>query len=55
MTSYRVLNGLDYPDGTGGEKRAEIGDVVTDLPASSIPWLLEQGHIEVMPEIAEQE
>lgn len=46
MASYLVKNGLNYPDGLGGENRAEIGEVVTDLPASSIPWLIEQGHIE---------
>lgn len=43
--SYRVLTGLDYP-ARGGPKRAEPGDVVTDLPPKSIGWLLEQGHIE---------
>lgn len=48
MARYLVLNGLNYPDGMGGEKRAEIGDYVDDLPESSIPWLLEQGHIEGM-------
>lgn len=39
---YRVLTGLDYPRG----KRAEPGEIKDDLPTSSIPWLLEQGHIE---------
>lgn len=48
MARYRVLNGLNYPDGQGGEKRAEIGDVVDDLPVSSLSWLLEQGHIEAV-------
>lgn len=42
---YRVLTGLNYP-GKGGEKRAEPGDVVTDLPAKSVDWLLDQGLIE---------
>lgn len=39
---YRVVHGLDYSG-----KRAEPGDVVTDLPAKSVPWLLEQAHIVV--------
>lgn len=39
---YTVLVGIDYPDGKGGELRAEPGDVVDDLPAKSIGWLTEQ-------------
>jgi len=42
---YRVLTGLNYP-AKGREKRAEAGDVVTDLPADAVGWLTEQGHIE---------
>jgi hypothetical protein len=42
--AYEVVTGLNYPT-KAGEKRAEPGDVVTDLPAKSIEWLLEQGHI----------
>lgn len=42
MARYRVLTGLDYPP----NKRAEIGDIVEDLPAQSIKWLLSDGHIE---------
>jgi hypothetical protein len=42
MAKYRVLQGIDYPP----NKRAEIGDVVEDLPAASIKWLLESGAIE---------
>lgn len=38
---YRVLNGLSYKG-----KRADAGQVVSDLPAKSVRWLLEQGHIE---------
>lgn len=30
---------------TGGFLRAEAGAIVENLPAISIPWLLEQGHI----------
>lgn len=43
---YRVLAGLDYraPDGT--LRRAEPGDVVDDLPATSVGWLLRKGAIE---------
>jgi hypothetical protein len=42
MASFKVLNGIDYPP----NKRAEIGDVVTDLPTKDIKWLLEVGAIE---------
>ncbi len=41
MPSYKVLVGLDY-DG----KRVEAGQVVSDLPAKSIEWLLESNIIE---------
>lgn len=45
MTKYRALTGLNYP-GKDGEKRVEAGEVVTDLPAKSVRWLLAGGHIE---------
>lgn len=41
MSAYKVLRGISY-----GSKRAEAGDVVTDVPASSAKWLTEQGIIE---------
>ena len=47
--AYRVLVGLNYP-AKGGEKRAEPEDVVTDLPAKSLPWLLEGGYVEPVKE-----
>jgi hypothetical protein len=40
---YKVLQGLDYPPA----KRAEIGDVVSDLPKESISWLLASGVIKL--------
>lgn len=48
MTTYRAKVGMNYPDPLrpGEEKRVEAGDIVTDLPAPSIPGLLEQGAIE---------
>jgi len=46
-TEYRVLTGIDYPP----NKRAEIGDVVSDLPKDSIPWLIEGGIVERIGEI----
>lgn len=42
---YKILTGMTYPT-PKGEKRAEPGDVVSDLPAKSVEWLLRQGHIE---------
>lgn len=46
QTAYRVCWPLAYtaPDGTF--RRAVPGDVVTDLPASSISWLLRQHLVE---------
>lgn len=37
---YVAVVGIDYSTPTG-EKRAEPGDKLTDLPAKSISWLLE--------------
>lgn len=42
MARYRVLVGLNYPP----DRRAEAGDLVEDIPGSSIPGLLESGYIE---------
>lgn len=47
MAKHRVLVGINYPDGKGGEKRAEEGDVVDDLPAGAVKGLLDTGMIEV--------
>lgn len=41
---YEVLAGIDYPP----NKRAEAGDIVSDLPKDSIPWLLESGIIKAV-------
>lgn len=41
MANYRVTQGIDY-----NGKRAEVGDVVSDLPAKAIKWLRESGAIE---------
>lgn len=49
MAKYKVLVGLDYPTPKGA-KRAEIGDVVDDLPKSSLEWLLRQNCIEPLEE-----
>jgi hypothetical protein len=42
MTQYRALVGIDYPP----DKRAEAGELVSDLPEKSVTWLLAQGLIE---------
>lgn len=39
--TYRARAGLAY-----GTRRVEAGDKVSDLPQSSLGWLLEQGLIE---------
>jgi hypothetical protein len=41
MTAHKVLRGITY-----GSKRAEAGDVVSDIPSASVKWLTEQGIIE---------
>lgn len=43
MANYKVLTGVSYSG-----KRAEAGDVVADLPAKSITWMLDQGLIEAV-------
>ena len=43
MSAYKVLRGITYSDGT---KRAEVGEIVTDLPSSTVDWLLKSGIIE---------
>lgn len=44
--AYLLLNGIRWtPDNGGDEKSAEKGAVATDLPASSVGWLLEHGEI----------
>lgn len=50
--AYRALNGLNYP-GRKGEVRADVGDIIEDLPASAIPDLLAQGDIEAVTPEAE--
>ena len=42
MAQYRAVVGLDYPP----NKRAEAGDIVSDLPEKSVTWLLASGFIE---------
>jgi len=41
---YKVLTGLSYPP----NKRAEPGDVVSDLPKKSILWLVKRGYIKLV-------
>jgi hypothetical protein len=49
MANYRVLIGIDYPP----DRRAEPGDVVSDIPAKSLKWLREQGVIELVDDATE--
>jgi hypothetical protein len=41
MTAHRVLRGISYEG-----RRAEVGDIVTDIPAKSVAWMKAQGIIE---------
>jgi hypothetical protein len=43
MPRYRVNVGIDYPP----NKRAEVGDIVEDIPSASLKWLVDQGIIEL--------
>lgn len=49
VKKYRVNRGLNYPP----NKRAEIGDVVGDIPEKSIKWLLESKIIEPVADFKE--
>lgn len=42
--TYAVAIGINYQTPTG-EKRAEPGDKVSDLPAKAVRWLVEAGAI----------
>lgn len=44
MSDYTVNIGLDYPTAQGN-RRAEPGDVISDLPVSSVPWLVKDGAV----------
>ena len=44
MATYKALTGLDYGKPS---KRVEAGELVSDLPAGSVKWLLEQNLIEL--------
>lgn len=43
---YRVRRGINWPDGQGGEIRAEPDEVRTDIPAEHVAGLIENGAIE---------
>ena len=43
MAKYKVLTGIDW-----GNRRAEAGEIVDDLPAKSIKWLRESNLIELV-------
>ena len=45
---YRVVVGINFPDGKGGEHRAEPGAKLTaaELKHANLPWFLEIGAIE---------
>ena len=47
MANYMAMTGLDYDN-----KRVEEGDIVSDLPAKSIAWLVSQGLIVLADEVA---
>jgi hypothetical protein len=40
--TYVVVVGMNYPT-PSGEKRAEPGDKVKDIPSKSVRWLVESG------------
>ena len=47
---YRALTALMYPASakdTKASRTAEVGDVVDDIPAECIKWMLAAGFIEV--------
>ena len=46
--AYRVLTPVSYISKDGKGVATEAGDIVTDLPSGSVPWLLEGKHIELV-------
>jgi hypothetical protein len=46
--SYLAVDGIDYPP----NKRVEAGEVVDDLPSTSIKWLLDCGAITEISDVA---
>lgn len=44
MPKFLVKHGIDYPP----SNRAEVGDIVEDIPPKAIKWLREQGIIELV-------
>jgi hypothetical protein len=45
--SYVVVTGINYKTAKG-EKRANPGDKVSDIPSRSVRWLVEAGAIKEM-------
>lgn len=44
---YRVVRGqVAYPDGSGGEKRADEGDEIDDISDEDAAWLVADGILE---------
>jgi hypothetical protein len=41
VATYRVLRGIDYPP----SRRAEAGDIVSDIPERSVKWMIASGVI----------
>jgi hypothetical protein len=48
---YKVISGIDYPP----NKRAEAGEVVSDLPKDAIAWLVQSGAIVALSSVQEVE
>ena len=44
VETYIVVRPITYGE---PEERHEAGAEVSDIPAASIPWLVEQGHIKL--------
>lgn len=44
---FRVLVGINWPDGRGSERRAEPGDTLTaaDLKYANLTWFLDIGAV----------
>jgi hypothetical protein len=49
MPKYLINVGMNYVV-NGAEKRVEPGDIVSDIPAKSIKWLLSDGYISIVEE-----
>jgi len=48
--AYVAVVGMDYPGRDGKPKRVEAGERCDDVPSTSLPWLIADGHVKRVEE-----